>query len=186
VRQSSSDRRARQRRSRNPEVVVSKEPNVDIRKPAASGKTTIFAMLLSIVGAIMVFVPWFRLGSLNGMMSWHGIVDLIVWILLFLFLVATSPLKPVPLWRTFPLVAGGALVLLFTGLFIGHFNPAPLDAGVYLEFGSGVALLFVAALEIRGQLIRWQAERLVRVTAVEDTSNDPDHSDFAERIQRRQ
>ena len=41
---------------------------------------TIFAMLLSIVGAIMVFVPWFRLGSLNGMMSWHGIVDLIVWI----------------------------------------------------------------------------------------------------------
>ena len=134
---------------------------MDIRKPTASGKTTVFAMLLSIFGAGMVFVPWYKPGNLNGMMSWHGIVDLIVWILLFLFLVATSPLKPVPLWRTFPLVAGGALVLLFTGLCIGRFSPAPLDAGVYLEFVSGVALLFVAALEVRGQLIRWQAERLV-------------------------
>jgi hypothetical protein len=133
----------------------------------------------------MVFVPWLRHGSFNGMMSWHGIVNLILMILLFLFLVATSPLKPVPLWRTIPLSAAGCLVLLFTGLFIGNFGTALLEAGVYLEFAAGVALLFVAALEIRGQLIRWQQERLVQVTAVEETTNGSSDSGFAERIQRR-
>ncbi len=146
---------------------------MDIRKPP-SGRTTIFAMVLSVLGALMVFVPWIAPFHRNGLVSWHGVVNLILLITLFFFLVATSPLKPVPLWRSMGLVAVAFFVLLFTGLFIGAFSPIPLEAGVYLEFAAGFLLLFVGALEIRGQLIRWQEDRAIALQPLEDDFPEPD------------
>jgi hypothetical protein len=130
---------------------------MDIRKPTPSGKTTIGAMLLSVFAAAMVFVPWIRLHSeLNGLFSWHGVVNLILLITLFLFLVATSPLKPVPLWRTFPLIGVAFLVTLFAGLFIVNWRVMTrLEAGVYLQLAGGFLLLLIGALEIRGHVIAW-------------------------------
>lgn len=162
---------------------------MDIRKPIPSGKTTILAMLLSVFAAIMVFVPWIHAPGLfhsrNGLFSWHGVVNLIFLITLFLFLVATSPLRPVPLWRTFPLIGVAFLVLLFTGLFIAEYGRfMNVEAGVYLEFISGFLLLFLGALEIRGHLLRWQQDRgaMPMALPVDEMAPRSDDSAFRDRI----
>src|SRR5262249_31540088 len=77
---------------------------------------------------------------------------------------ATSPLKPVPFWRSIPLAGVGALVLLFTGLFIGSVSGHHLRAGVYLEFIAGFCLLLMAALEVRGQGLHYLREQRIRAT----------------------
>jgi hypothetical protein len=138
-------------------------------------------MIFCVLGAISIFVIWAshsskfsgrfvtsdpvegRLilklndGGQNGLVSWHGIPTGILFVLLFLLLVATSPLDPVPLWRTILLLVGGFLVVLLPSLFIERFANHPVIAvgpGAYMALILGFGLLFLGALEIRGMLIR--------------------------------
>src|SRR5262249_20783969 len=72
-----------------------------------------------------------------------------------LLLVATSPLNPVPMWRTVLLLVCGFLVVFFTSMYVGHlagFQVVTVRGGAYLALGLGFGLLFLAALEIRGML----------------------------------
>jgi hypothetical protein len=142
----------------------------------AFGKTTGWAMVFCVAGIVSIFVPWVEVyggwgfdftGQRNGLVTWHGVVTGVLFAVLFLFLVATSPLEPVPLWRSITLGVAGALALLVTGLFIGRYAAPPLAvvlAGAYLALGLGFGLVFLAALEIRGMLVRVAMRR--RVMAV--------------------
>jgi hypothetical protein len=149
--------------------------------------TTGWAMIFCVLGVGSIFVPWAHLSSKfsgrfaaehsgeirllerlhqdhsqNGLVSWHGIPTGILFVLLFLLLVATSPLDPVPLWRTIVLLVGGLLVVLFPSLFIERFVNHPLisvGAGAYFALILGFGLLFLGALEIRGMLLRRSARR---------------------------
>jgi hypothetical protein len=160
---------------------------MDIRKPSPSGMTTVFAMVLSLLGAAMVFAPWVSVPGFGGRTpwSWQAVVNLILLITLFLFLIATSPLKPVPLWRSIALIGVAFLVLLFAGLFMADYGGRlRLEAGVYLQFVAGFGLLLIGALEIRGHLIRWQQEQhspRVELPA-DDYTDRRDDPAFRERI----
>src|SRR5438876_3229741 len=109
-----------------------------------------WAMIFCLIGATTVFMPWgwvipgyenvppqaaeiFRGfpqippgAHYNGLFSWYGVVTCIAYAVLFLFLVATSPLYPVPLWRSILLFLGGAFILLIVSLFLGRFAGHPL------------------------------------------------------------
>jgi hypothetical protein len=156
--------------------------------------TTGWAMICCLVGAATIFMPWgrgipgfgkvdatvppqpaemFRQlpqlppgGYYNGLFSWHGVVTCVAFAVLFLFLVATSPLYPVPLWRSILLFVGGSFVLLIVILFFGRFG-GPLfrfGEGSYITLGLAFMLLFLSALEIRALLIRWTRPREVKLT----------------------
>jgi hypothetical protein len=139
-----------------------------------------WAMIFCVAGVCALFFPWLtptgilgrvklehgdvgwalqvqQKGSQNALASWHGIPTGIVFVLLFLLMVATSPLNPVPFWRTLVLLVGGFLVVLFTSMFVGRFVGMEFVAvagGAYLALGLGFGLLFLGALEIRGMLIQ--------------------------------
>jgi hypothetical protein len=138
-----------------------------------------WAMIFCVAGVGSIFLPWafttgvltvgawthpeheivlrLKEGSRNALVSWHGIPTGIIFVLLFLLLVATSPLNPVPLWRTILLLLGGFLVVLFTSMYVGHFagfQVVRVGGGAYLALGLGFGLLFLGALEIRGMLIQ--------------------------------
>lgn len=130
--------------------------------------TTACAIALCLAGAVSIFAPWIRTayspyggwfqpGQHNGFFTWHGVPTALTFVLLFLLLVATSPLHPVPLWRSILLLVGGCLVVLFTGLFIQRWTGYALvevQGGAYCSLGLGIGLLFLGALEIRGLLLR--------------------------------
>jgi hypothetical protein len=139
-------------------------------------------MIFCVLGVVSIFLPWanpanqfsgrfaspdleeMRLvvrvhqdGTHNALVIWHGIPTGILFVLLFLLLVATSPLMPVPLWRTILLLVGGFLLVLFPSLFVGRFAGHPavrVGWGAYFALVLGFGLLFLGALEIRGMLMR--------------------------------
>jgi hypothetical protein len=86
--------------------------------------TSNWAILFCVAGTVSIFLPWSELNTYgsryNGLGSWHGIPTGITFVVLFLFLVATTPLYPVPLWRSIILFVAGGLILLFSGMFIGQ------------------------------------------------------------------
>src|SRR5262245_46224591 len=100
--------------------------------------TTTIAMALCLLGAATVLLPWvggqvLRLKEplgpdgrvvatviapfvLRGYELWHGCAVAAVFMAVFLFLVATGPVTPVPVWRSMVMGLAGLVVL---GLALG-------------------------------------------------------------------
>jgi hypothetical protein len=133
-------------------------------------------MMFTLVGIGTLFMPWMSVpvetfGQFgvdtkwvirNALASWHGIATAITFLVLFLMLVATSPLYPVPLWRAIILFTVSILLVLFPALFIGMYanlRPYQGQYGAYVALALGFIILFIAALEIRGMFVRLQARR---------------------------
>jgi hypothetical protein len=132
------------------------------------------AIVLALLGIAALALPWvyspalyrgeppsplLQNGTHTGLESWHGLAVGAVCASLFLLLLSGLALKPnqPPLWRAVPLMLGGILVLVFSGMLmvtvrdLGEAEKVPLtiQAGVYVELGIGVGFLILAALEAR-------------------------------------
>ena len=91
---------------------------------------TTAAMLLCLVGACTLFLPWVSTvifvvesrdppskasmfgRTLHGFELWHGYVVAFGFVGLFLFLVAAAPLQPVPWWHSAVLLLGSAAIIV--------------------------------------------------------------------------
>jgi hypothetical protein len=135
-------------------------------------------MIFCLIGVAAIFLPWARVPSYegiglrvtladrNGLASWHGIAAGITFVVLFLFLVATSPVYPVPLWRSIILSVLSTLIVIFSAVFVGDFSRTEIKPGAYVALALGFVLLFITALEFRGLLMRrsarWESAALQR------------------------
>jgi hypothetical protein len=150
--------------------------------------STGWAIIVGLLGAAAVFIPWAEMLTVRGQLEngvihskdlpyhewvygtrfWHGYPTIFAFYGLVLFLVVTSPIKPVPLWRSIALLlaAAGILVLVAIGHEYNH-SPALGDApqqgiwvtyswaiGSYIPFASALALAFLASLEIRARVAK--------------------------------
>jgi tRNA A-37 threonylcarbamoyl transferase component Bud32 len=127
--------------------------------------TTGWAMILCVLGGLRTFLPWavqhrwevapgvIWTGDNNilGFESTFGLLTAMTFLLLFLLLVATGFLEPIPIWRPLSLFVAAILAILFSVLppSVGQ----SLHAGAYLAIVLGVGLLFLGALQIRRILL---------------------------------
>jgi hypothetical protein len=79
----------------------------------------------------------------------YGIAVLVTFLGLFVFLLATGSLQPIPLWRPVTLIGAGLAVVLFMG---SAFGP-----GAYITSAAGLGLLLVGSIQLRGVLMRLHA-----------------------------
>ena len=106
-----------------------------------------------------------RLQTIYAPRLWHGYPVCIAFVGLFLFLFVTSPMKPIPLWRsaTVFLVTAATLALILMGREYNHpvFASDP-EAGTvaihswalgsYIPIAAAIALLLVTSAEFRGRV----------------------------------
>ncbi len=147
-----------------------------------------WAMVLCLLGAAAIFMPWAETVTWHGHLEedgvirgkgfpfqdwvygsrlWHGYPTTFAFLGLFLFLFVTSPIKPIPLWRSIVLFLSivGILILLVIGWEYDH-RPSLGDApqediwvtyswalGSYVPIASALALALVAGIEIRARVI---------------------------------
>ncbi len=121
------------------------------------GRTTGWAMLFCLLGSLTTLLPWVVFDFPNHALRFGYQVDWgigtgLVFLILFLLLVATGFMDPVPIWRPVALFLGGSGAILCPSLLRG--SAASLKEGAYLAMVLGVGLLFLGALQIRGILIR--------------------------------
>jgi predicted Ser/Thr protein kinase len=144
-------------------------PVAQVRRKSTFGKvfatTTGWAMILCLMGCLRTFVPWsvehrwepapgVILAGSHGLLGYEttfGLLTAVSFLLLFLFLVATGFLEPIPIWRPLSLFLGAILVIVFSLLppSVGQ----SLRGGAYLAIVLGVGLLFLGALQIRRILL---------------------------------
>ena len=74
---------------------------------------------------------------------------------LFLLLVATGFMEPIPLWRPLSLFTAGILAILFS--LLAQTGGNSLHAGAYLAILLGIGLLFLSALQVRRILLTHRA-----------------------------
>ena len=94
----------------------------------------------------------------------YGIAVLVTFLGLFVFLLATGSLQPIPLWRPVTLIGAGLAVVLLMGAFFKSF-PSPVPEflpGAYITFAAGLGLLLVGSIQLRGVLMRLHAARGAR------------------------
>lgn len=127
------------------------------------GTTTGWAMILCLLGSYLIVAPWavYSSPSPNGSSDWYGyevglgIATESVLAALFLLLLATSFMDPPPIWRAVAMFIGGGVVTLLASL---SANGARKVEGAGLAIAVGVGILILAALQIRGILMRrWTA-----------------------------
>ena len=149
-------------------------------------------MLLCLLGSSSLFLPWASVivisvdpvpqvdgsykaknmvgQSFVGYQFWHGAASAITFLALFLLLLATGPLRPVPWWRSAVLLVGAMsiVVIVLAGL---NFRHPVLESDLaggraiagrlgftnHAVIGLAAALALLAALEMR---LRVAANRL--------------------------
>jgi len=121
------------------------------------GTTTGWAMILCLLGSYLIFVPWAVYPSPNHSSDWYGyevglgIATESLFAALFLLLLATSFMDPPPIWRAVAMFIGGAVVTLLASL--SAVGARSLQ-GAGLAIALGVGILLLAALQVRGILMR--------------------------------
>lgn len=105
---------------------------------------------LCVVAGLGLFLPWHQWSPSMGMAYWQAGAIGSVLFLTLLFLVATEPLDPKPLWR--PIVTGsaGATALVFFNLYA--YGPGQRWAfylGPWVTLIAVMGLIVVASLELR-------------------------------------
>jgi len=150
--------------------------------------TTGWAIVLCLLGAGAIFLPWAETLTYHGHLQdgviqvkgfpsrawvygsrlWHGYATTFAFLGLCLVLFVTSPIKPIPLWRSIVLLLAsvGILMLIVIGRESNH-APALGDApqegtwvtyswavGSYVPIASALALALVAGVEIRARVIK--------------------------------
>jgi serine/threonine protein kinase len=150
------------------------------------GTTTGWAMIFCLLGGFRTFFPWMHVNdalslgvfNLSGYETTFGVLTTLTFVGLFLLLVATGFLEPIPLWRPLALFLGGIAAIAFP--LVERFSsrptmrPSKIDAlpkvlqqfpfempyayslreGAYMSICLGFGLLFLAALQLRGILMR--------------------------------
>ena len=150
------------------------------------GTTTGWAMIFCLFGGFRTFFPWMHVNdalslgvfNLSGYETTFGVLTTLTFVGLFLLLVATGFLEPIPLWRPLALFLGGIAAIAFP--LVERFSsrptmrPSKIDAlpkvlqqfpfempyayslreGAYMSICLGFGLLFLAALQLRGILMR--------------------------------
>jgi hypothetical protein len=138
--------------------------------------TTHWAIVLCLLGACAIFLPWAETLTYHGYLQdgiiqvkgtpsrdwvygsrlWHGYATTYAFFGLFLFLFVTSPIKPNPLWRSIVLLlaAVGILLLMVVGREWNHaptLGDAPQD-GTWMTYswaiGSYVPIASAVALAL--------------------------------------
>jgi Protein kinase domain len=131
--------------------------------------TTGWAILCSALGLVLCLIPWSQRNDAGGLSTEPGIVVTVTFLALLAFLVATSFIEPVPVWRPPALIVSGLIVLLFMALYFR--NAEPLSDAVpgvnYMVAGLGLALLFLGTLQLRGVLRRLYQEAAARAGPTE-------------------
>jgi hypothetical protein len=155
--------------------------------------TTGWAAVFCLVGAAAIFMPWMETLTFHGPMKdgviqakswpsqgwaygtrlWHGYPTTFAFLGLLLFLFLTSPIKPIPLWRSIVLflAAVGILTLIVIGREYNHrpsLGDAPQEGiwvgyswaiGSYVPIASALALTFIAGVEIRARVKTYITDR---------------------------
>jgi hypothetical protein len=153
--------------------------------------TSNLAMVLCLVGCALLFLPWgsaviwtldptpqadgsYKLKSwppasesYPGYRFWHATACAVGFLALFLLLLATAPVRPVPRWRSVAIlvVGGSVLALVVLGLNTepavfrsdmseGRAVQSTWGASNFVALGLGAGLMVLAALEIRSGIER--------------------------------
>lgn len=125
------------------------------------GTTTGWAMIFCVMGCLSAFLPWaveiiwqvpgvlaFSDHTVMGYESKFGILAVMTFLFLFLILVATGFLEPIPAWRPVCIFIAGIAVILFASRV--HDESHKLHLGAYYAVALGVWLMFLGALQVRG------------------------------------
>jgi tRNA A-37 threonylcarbamoyl transferase component Bud32 len=119
---------------------VGRQPDWLARVAGFFGSTTGWATILCLAGLLGCLSDW------DSFRTLYGITVLVTFLGLFVFLLATGSLQPIPLWRPVTLIGAGLAVVLFLG---SAFGP-----GAYITFAAGLGLLLVGSIQLRGVLMR--------------------------------
>jgi hypothetical protein len=127
--------------------------------------TTGWGMILCLVAAVSPILPWHVRGGVcaSGYGDWHGPTINVIAALGFIFLIATSPLSPVPWWRILGVAAVGAGVVVVVLMYAmrpgsGWMDFPVAEYGGLLAILSAAGLLLVAALEVRQLILKRLAD----------------------------
>jgi hypothetical protein len=110
--------------------------------------------------------------SFPGYRFWHASAGAIGFFALFLTLLVTEPISPIPLWRTVVLLVGAASIVgvVLVGLNYrhavlqsdfksGHWVVPEWGVMNYVALGLAAALVLVSAWELRSRIVRSHRER---------------------------
>lgn len=120
--------------------------------------TTAWGMICSFIGGVAVFLPWDvpaffapRIGST----LWFGGAISSSFLFLLLYLFATGPLEPIPIWRPIVTFAGAAIILvLFNVYAYGPGGNWVKFVGCWATLLATMGLLIASAAELRSVLKR--------------------------------
>jgi hypothetical protein len=113
--------------------------------------TTGWAILFCALGLFGCLLPWSNEGT--GFRTWNGIFTGIVFILLPAFLVATSPLRPTPLWRPLVLMGTSLFIVFVTALYLTRKVEGGVTGLVFMPMAAAVGLLFLGSVDLRAVLM---------------------------------
>jgi hypothetical protein len=158
-------------------------------------------MGLCVIGAVSMFLPFatglgywnsridlgiikLDFGSLAppGFVTWHGNLIIYLYIVLFGFLAAMSPLRPVPIWRSLSVAAVAALTLLLMLLcyYGSRWVLHGWRVGGWLNIAAATGLHILCFVELYQAAGRAQRRRVIArpadsgaTTAVETARTEP-------------
>ncbi|HEV2947894.1 MAG TPA: hypothetical protein VGX70_10985 [Gemmataceae bacterium] len=97
----------------------------------------------------------FSARNVIGFETTFGLLTAMTFFCLFLLLVATGFMEPIPLWRPASLFLAGIAAILFS--LLAQIGGRSLHAGAYLAIVLGIGLLFLGALQVRRILLTRRA-----------------------------
>lgn len=129
--------------------------------------TTGWALIPCILGSLSPAFPWVDAGIGVKMIGFDtgsgGILITILFAVTLLFLFATSPLLPVPWWRsmTVALLAIGVIIVLLVagGRYWPGFPTPKHHIGGFVAYMCAFCLLLIVSAEVRNLILRHQASR---------------------------
>jgi serine/threonine protein kinase len=130
------------------------------------GTTTGWAMIFCVLGSLCsAFLPWsvettWQVPGVLALASHHlmgfecrfGVLTAMTFLLLFLVLIATGFLEPIPVWRPACIFIAG-IVAIFFAVAEHDSTGRSLFVGAYFAIATGLALLLLGALQVRRILI---------------------------------